>query len=38
MTGFDAFAILVILASAAVGWIRGGLREIVSLAGAILGA
>ena len=36
MTGFDAFAILVVLASAAVGWIRGGLREIVSLLGFML--
>lgn len=31
MTGFDAFAILVILASAAAGWIRGGMREIITL-------
>ena len=29
MTGFDAFALLVILASAAAGWVRGGTREII---------
>ncbi|MFT4955681.1 MAG: membrane protein required for colicin V production [Brevundimonas sp.] len=32
MTGYDLFAIVVILASAAAGWIRGGLRELVTLA------
>lgn len=32
MTGYDLFAILVILVSAAAGWIRGGLRELVTLA------
>lgn len=38
MTGFDAFAILVILASAGAGWIRGGTREIVSLLSFVLAA
>lgn len=38
MTGFDAFAILVILASAAAGWVRGGTREIVTLLSFILAA
>lgn len=32
MTGYDLFAIVVILASAAAGWIRGGLRELITLA------
>lgn len=32
VTGYDLFAIVVILASAAAGWIRGGLRELVTLA------
>lgn len=32
MTGYDLFATVVILASAAAGWIRGGLRELVTLA------
>jgi membrane protein required for colicin V production len=31
VTGFDALAIIVILASAASGWVRGGAREIVTL-------
>lgn len=31
MTGFDALAIIVILASAASGWVRGGAREVVTL-------
>ena len=31
MTGFDVIAILVILASAAAGWVRGGTREIITL-------
>lgn len=38
MTGFDALAIIVILASAASGWIRGGAREIVTLLSFILAA
>ncbi|MDB5421255.1 MAG: Colicin production protein [Brevundimonas sp.] len=38
MTGFDAFAILVILASAAAGWIRGGTREIITLLSFVLAA
>ena len=38
MTGFDAFAILVILGSAAAGWIRGGLREIITLLSFVLAA
>ena len=32
MPGYDLFAVLVILVSAAAGWIRGGLRELVTLA------
>ncbi|KQW79859.1 CvpA family protein [Brevundimonas sp. Root1279] len=31
MTGFDVIAILVILGSAAAGWVRGGTREIITL-------
>ena len=31
MTGFDVIAILVILASAAAGWVRGGTRELITL-------
>jgi len=38
VTGFDAFAILVILASAAAGWVRGGTREIVTLFSFVLAA
>jgi membrane protein required for colicin V production len=32
VTGYDLFAIAIILASAAAGWIRGGLRELITLA------
>ena len=38
MTGFDAIAILVILASAAAGWVRGGTREIITLLSFVLAA
>lgn len=38
MTGFDAFAILVILASAAAGWVRGGTREVITLLSFVLAA
>ena len=38
MTGFDALAILVILASAAAGWVRGGTREIITLLSFVLAA
>jgi membrane protein required for colicin V production len=38
MTGFDAFGILVILASAAAGWIRGATREIITLLSFVLAA
>jgi len=38
VTGFDAFAILVILASAAAGWVRGGTREIITLLSFVLAA
>ena len=31
MTGFDVIAMLVILGSAAAGWVRGGTREIITL-------
>ena len=38
MTGFDVIAILVILASAAAGWVRGGPREIITLLSFVLAA
>lgn len=38
MTGFDVVALLVILASAAAGWVRGGTREIITLLSFILAA
>ena len=38
MTGFDAFAILVILASAAAGWVRGATRELITLFSFVLAA
>ncbi|MBX9614673.1 MAG: CvpA family protein [Caulobacteraceae bacterium] len=38
MTGFDAFALIVILASAAAGWVRGGTREIITLLSFVLAA
>lgn len=38
MTGFDAVAILIILASAAAGWVRGGTREIITLLSFVLAA
>lgn len=38
MTGYDAFAILVILASAAAGFVRGGVRELITLFSFILAA
>jgi membrane protein required for colicin V production len=38
MTGFDAIAILAILASAAAGWVRGGTREIITLLSFVLAA
>lgn len=38
MTGFDAFALLVILASAAAGWVRGGTRELITLLSFVLAA
>ncbi len=38
MTGFDVIAILVILGSAAAGWVRGGTREIITLLSFILAA
>jgi len=38
VTGFDAFALLVILASAAAGWVRGGTREIITLLSFVLAA
>lgn len=38
MTGFDVIAILVILASAAAGWVRGATREIITLLSFILAA
>lgn len=38
MTGFDVIAILVILASAAAGWVRGGTREVITLVSFVLAA
>lgn len=38
MTGFDVIAILVILASAAAGWVRGGTRELITLLSFVLAA
>jgi membrane protein required for colicin V production len=38
MTGFDLIAILVILVSAAAGWVRGGTREIITLLSFVLAA
>ena len=38
MTGFDVIASLVILASAAAGWVRGGTREIITLLSFVLAA
>jgi membrane protein required for colicin V production len=38
VTGYDVFAILVLLASAGAGWIRGGTREIVALFSFVLAA
>jgi len=38
MTGFDVIALLVILASAAAGWVRGGTREIITLLSFVLAA
>ena len=38
MTGFDALALIVILASAAAGWVRGATREIITLLSFVLAA
>lgn len=38
MTGFDVFAILVILASAGAGWVRGATREVITLLSFVLAA
>ena len=38
MTGFDVVAVLIILASAAAGWVRGGTREIITLLSFVLAA
>jgi membrane protein required for colicin V production len=38
VTGFDALAIIVILASAAAGWVRGGTRELITLLSFVLAA
>lgn len=38
MTGFDVIALLVILVSAAAGWVRGGTREIITLLSFVLAA
>lgn len=38
MTGYDVFAIVVILFSVAAGWVRGGVREVITLLSATLAA
>ncbi len=38
MTGFDIFALIVLLGSAAAGWVRGAVREIVTLLSFVLAA
>lgn len=38
MTAYDALAIILILASAAAGWVRGGVREVITLLSFILAA
>lgn len=38
MTGYDVFVVLVLLASAAAGWVRGGVRETVTLLSFVLAA
>ena len=38
MNGFDVVAILVLLASGAAGWVRGGTREIITLLSFVLAA
>ena len=38
MTGFDVVALLIILASAAAGWVRGGTREIITLLSFVVAA
>ena len=38
MNGFDVVAILVLIASAAAGWVRGGTREIITLLSFVLAA
>ncbi len=38
MTGFDVFAVVVILGSAAAGWVRGAVREVITLFSFVLAA
>lgn len=38
MTGYDVFVIIVLLFSVAAGWVRGGVREIITLLSATLAA
>lgn len=38
MSGFDIFALIVLLGSAAAGWVRGAVREIVTLLSFVLAA
>ncbi|GAW40235.1 Colicin V production protein [Brevundimonas sp. SH203] len=38
MTGYDVFVIVVILFSVAAGWVRGGVREVITLLSATLAA
>ena len=38
MTAYDVFAVLIILASAAAGWVRGAVREVITLLSFVLAA
>ena len=38
MTAYDALAVILILASAASGWVRGGVREVITLLSFVLAA
>ncbi len=38
MTGYDVFALIVVLLSAGSGWLRGGVREVVTLLSFVLAA
>lgn len=38
MTAYDVFAVLILLASAAAGWVRGAVREVITLLSFVLAA